>query len=102
MKTPREGGWPLDWYFRILPADRHSEVSIELRPGNSNLSHDEFFNNDDLYQQEALAFDAHRPGLPGEFSLTTTSSALSELLHPYPATELANSWLRGDLKDYGW
>ena len=102
LKTPREGGWPLDWYFRILPADRHSEVSIELRPGNSNLSHDEFFNNDDLYQQEALAFDAHRPGLPGEFSLTTTSSALSELLHPYPATELANSWLRGDLKDYGW
>ena len=33
LKTPREGGWPLDWYFRILPADRHSEVSIELRPG---------------------------------------------------------------------
>ena len=102
LKTPRQGGWPFDWYFRILPPDRHNEVSIELQPGSRKISHAEFFNEDDLYQQEALAFGTHRPGLPGEFSLTTTSSALSELLHPYPATELAHSWLRRDLKELGW
>ena len=102
LKTPRQGGWPLDWYFRILPANHQNEVSIELRRGRKNVSYAPFLDNDDLYQQEVLAFDTYRPGLPGEFSMTTTSSSLLEVLHPYPATELAHSWLRQDLQKLGW
>ena len=95
------GGPVLDWYVRILPEVQQNEVSFELDFCRKSIDA-EFFDSDDLYKQEQSAFETHRPGLPGTFSMTLTSSALSEVLHPYPATELAHSWLRQDLKELGW
>ena len=102
LKTPAGGGFPLDWCFRILPLGRPNEVAFKLRRETGNVSHVPFSGSDDLYEQEALAFDTYRPGLPGGFNMTTTSSSLLGLLHPYPATQLAHSWLRSDLKELGW
>ena len=95
------GGPVLDWYVRILPEVQQNEVSFELDFGRESLDA-EFFDNDDLYKQEQSAFETHRPGLPSAFSMTLSSSGLSEVLHPYPATDLAHSWLRQDLKELGW
>ena len=95
------GGPVLDWYLRILPEVQENEVSFELDFGRKN-SDAEFFDGDDLYKQEQSAFETHRSGLPGAFRMTLTSSALLEVLDPYPATELAHSWLRRDLKELGW
>ena len=102
LKTPTGGGFPLDWCFRILPPGRHNEVAFKLRRETGNVSHGLFSGSDHLYEQEALAFDTYRPGLPGEFSMTTTSSSLLGVLHPYAATQLAHSWLRSDLQKLGW
>ena len=89
-------------YVRILSEVPRNKVSLELDFGSNHIYDAEFFDRDDLYQQEQSAFNAHRPGLPGPFSMTLTSSALSEVLHSYPATELAHSWLRRDLKKLEW
>ena len=61
-----------------------------------------FFDRDELFEEERSAFEVHRSNLPGAFSMTLTRSSMSELLDPYPATELAHSWLRHDLKELGW
>ena len=102
LKTSHGRTWPLYWHFRILPENQHNEVSIALQHGDETTVELGSSFNDDLYEQKKLAFDAHRPGSPGDFSHTMTATVLSELLHPYPATELAHSWLREDLKHWGW
>ena len=75
---------------------------FELDGGLTYMSSGEFFDRDDLYEEEKSAFEALRPNLPGAFSMTLTRSGLSELVNPYPATELAHNWLRRDLKELGW
>ena len=98
----RDMGPTLDWYVRILPEIQQNEVSLDLNLGLTDILSKEFFGRDDLYEEEKTAFEALRPDLPGAFSMTLTRSGLSELLDPYPATELAHSWLRHDLRDLGW
>ena len=102
LKTSHEKRWPLYWHFRILTEREQNEVCITLQHGDETTVDPNFFGNDEIYEDEKLAFDIHRPGLPGEFSHTMSATGLSELLHPYPATELAHSWLREDLKKWGW
>ena len=77
-------------------------MSFELDLGDTDMSSEGFFVGDELYEEESSAFEALRPSLPGTFSMTFTSSSLSELFASYPATELAHSWLRADLRDLGW
>ena len=98
----RDRGPVLDWYVRILPEIQPSEVSFELDLRSTNGLDREFFDRDELFEEERSAFDVHRSNLPGAFSMTLTRSSMSELLDPYPATELAHSWLRHDLKELGW
>ena len=98
----RDRGPVLDWYVRILPEVQPNEVSFELDLRGTNMSTREFFDRDELFEEERSAFEAHRSNLPGAFSMTLTRSSMSELLDPYPATELAHSWLRHDLKELGW
>ncbi len=102
LETSRNRRPTLDWYVRILPEVQQNEVLFELDLGFNSMSSREFFDRDDLFEEEKSAFEALRPDLPGAFSMTLTRSALSELLDPYPATELAHSWLRDDLKELGW
>ena len=101
-ETSRNRGPALDWYVRILPEVQQNEVLFELDGGLTYMSSGEFFDKDDLYEEEKSAFEALRPNLPGAFSMTLTRSGLSELVNPYPATELAHNWLRRDLKELGW
>ena len=98
----RDRGPVLDWYVRILPEVQPNEVSFELDLRGTNMSTREFFDRDELFEEERSAFEAHRSNLPGAFSMTLTRSSMSELLDPFPATELAHSWLRHDLKELGW
>ena len=98
----RGPGPVLDWYVRILPEVQSNEVAFELDLRGTNSLNREFFDRDELYEEEKSAFEVHRSNLPGAFSMTLTSSSMYELLEPYPATELAHSWLRSDLKELGW
>ena len=77
-------------------------MAFELDVRGTNALNREFFDRDELYEEEKSAFEVHRSNLPGAFSMTLTSSSMYELLEPYPATELAHSWLRHDLKELGW
>ena len=101
-QTSRDRGPVLDWYVRILPEVQPNEVSFELDLSDTNMVDREFFDRDELFEEERSAFEVHRSNLPGAFSMTLTRSSMSELLDPYPATELAHSWLRHDLKELGW
>ena len=92
----------LQWHVRILPETQQNEVLFELDLGDTDMSSGDFFVREDLYEEESSAFEALRPDLPGTFIMTLTSSSLSELWGSYPATELAHSWLRGDLRELGW
>ena len=101
-KSDRELGPTLDWYVRILPEIQQNEVLFGLDLGVTDMASGDFFDRDDLYEEEKSAFEALRLNLPGAFSMTLTRSGLSELLDAYPATELAHSWLRRDLREMGW
>ncbi len=101
-QTGRDRHPVLDWYVRILPEVQPNEVSFELDLRGAKMADKEFFDRDELFEEERAAFEVHRSNLPGAFSMTLTSSSMSELLDPYPATALAHSWLRHDLKELGW
>ena len=92
----------LVWYSRILPEGQQNEVTFKLATRLSTPEIRELFNSESLYNEEELAFRNHRQGLPGDFVLSSTQSGLIELLQPYPATDLAISWLRDDLDELGW
>ena len=98
----RDRGPVLDWYVRILPEVQPNEVSFQLDLRGASRLDREFFDRDELFEEENSAFELHRSSLPGAFSMTLTRSSMSELLDPYPGTELAHSWLRHDLKELGW
>lgn len=101
-QTGRGRGPVLDWYVRILPEVQPNEVSFELDLSGAKMADKEFFDRDELYEEEKSLFEVHRSNLPGAFSMTLTRSSMSELLDSYPATALAHSWLRHDLKELGW
>ena len=93
--SPRD--WPsLAWYGRILPPSQSSEVAFELAP-----SRDIALDYESLSQQEHDAFRTHRQNLPGDFSLSWSTSLL-DVFGSHPATELAFDWLRRDLQALGW
>ena len=98
----RDMGPTLDWYVRILPEIQRNEVLFGLDLGVTDMSSRDFFDRDDLFEEERSAYEALRPNLSGIFSMTLTRSGLSEILDLYPATELAHSWLRDDLRELGW
>ena len=77
-------------------------MSFELDLRGAKMVDKEFFDRDELFEEERAAFEIHRSNLPGAFSMTLTRSSMSEILDPYPATALAHSWLRHDLKELGW
>ncbi len=95
-------GPTLHWYVRILPEVQQNEVSFELDLRGTNTLDREFFDPDELFEEERSAFETYRSNLPGAFSMTLTHSSMFELLDAYPATALAHSWLRNDLKKLGW
>ena len=92
----------LVWYSRILPEGQQNEAAFKLATSLSTPEIRDLFNGESLYNEEELAFRNHRQGLPGDFVLSSTQSGLIELHQPYPATDLAISWLRGDLDKLGW
>ena len=94
--SPRD--WPsLSWYGRILPSGQSSEVAFELAPSRSIP-----LDSSSLFEQEQHAFKTHRQNLPGEFSLSSSTSSLRSVFESHPATELALDWLRRDLQALGW
>ena len=96
LELPRD--WPsLSWYGRILPSGQSSEVAFELAPRT-----DIPFDSRSLFEQEQHAFRTHRQNLPGEFSLSWSTSSLRSVFESHPSTELALDWLRGDLQALGW
>ena len=102
-ESERGRGPTLDWHVRIMPESQQNEVLFELDLGLTDTLRREFIDRGDhLYEEQKSVFEALRPDLPGAFSMTLTSSGLSELWDPYPATELAHRWLRSDLRELGW
>ena len=96
LASPRD--WPfLTWYGRILPPGRSSEVAFELAPSRRVP-----LDSESLFEQEQHAFRTHRQSLPGEFSLSQSTSSLRSVFESNPATELALEWLRRDLQALGW
>ena len=101
LASPRD--WPdLSWYGRILSSGQSSEVAFELAQSGGIPFDSESFDSESLFEQEQHAFRTHRQNLPGEFSLSWSTSSLRSVFGSHPATELALDWLRGDLRELGW
>lgn len=87
----------LSWYRRSLPNYKKNEVKFELANDIQELHRKEIM----LYEIDMSSDHIHGTDAVRPFTFHSISS-LTHIFNPCPATELAHSWLRDDLKSMGW